>query len=283
MADAQQELDGIADALYGLAPEEFTAARNARAAEVSGELARSIRALRKPAVAAWAVNLLVRDGQLGQAVELSAALREAQDELSAAELTQLGRQRRQLVASLARRAAELAREAGTTLTPAVRDAVSATINAAVVDETAAAAVLTGRLLKPLDAGDLDAVDPSEIVAGSLPDGAAPPPPPSRNELAERRTRKAAEAAAREAEHAASDAERELARVEARLTTARERAGHLRDRVEELRAELERVLRDAEAADADAERLDGERTDAASRAKTAARVAERARAAVPAPR
>ncbi|MFZ8420371.1 hypothetical protein ACO1MI_13740, partial [Staphylococcus aureus] len=87
-------------------------ARNARAEEVGGTVGRRIAKLRKPTLAAWAVNLLARDGQLGEAVELSQALREAQDDADAAEMTRLGRQRRQLVAALARRAADLAAEAG---------------------------------------------------------------------------------------------------------------------------------------------------------------------------
>jgi hypothetical protein len=279
MADPTDPLDGAADQLYALPPEEFTAARNIRATDAKGDLAKRIKALRKPAVAAWAVNLLVRDGQLAQAVELSAALREAQDDLDAKELTQLGRQRRQLVASLTRRAGELVRDNGGTFGPAVQEAVSNTINAAVMDEAAAAAVLTGRLIKPLEAGDLDNIDVTEVVAGSIPAQETRPAPP-RNDLAERRARKAAEAAAQAAERTASEAERELARIEARRTKAHERAELLQERIEELRAELDRVTADAEAADADAQRLDAEREAAASRAKTAAHDAERARAAVP---
>ena len=124
MPEKPDALDAAADALYALPPEEFTAARNARAGEASGDLAKQIKAFRKPAVAAWAVNLLVRDGQLAQAVELAAALREAQDDLDAKELTQLGRQRRQLVASLTKRAAELATQNGVPLSFFFNDSAS---------------------------------------------------------------------------------------------------------------------------------------------------------------
>lgn len=279
MAETADDLDAVADALYALPPEEFTAARNARAAEASGELAKRIGALRKPAVAAWAVNLLVRDGQLGQAVELSAALREAQDELSAAELRQLGAQRRQLVASLVRRAAALAQERGAALSPAVRDAVSHTINAAVLDEAAAAAVLSGRLVKPLEPGETDAAALSALVAGTLPHS-APTPAPARDDLAARRARKAAETAAREAERAASDAARELARIEVQRTKAHERAERLHERVEELRAELDRMRQESETADAELAEREQQRDAAASRAEAATVEAERARAAVP---
>ena len=59
MAD---RLVDVADDLYGVAPAGFIAARGARAAELSGdkELAARVKELRKPAPAAWVVNLLDR-------------------------------------------------------------------------------------------------------------------------------------------------------------------------------------------------------------------------------
>ena len=61
---ADMDLDAAVDELYGLAPEEFLARRTALAATAkrAGDvgLARQITALRKPTVAAWAVNLLAR-------------------------------------------------------------------------------------------------------------------------------------------------------------------------------------------------------------------------------
>lgn len=274
MGDAADELDDIAAQLYVLPPADFTAARNARAAAASGDLARTLKALRKPSVAAWAVNLLTADGQLAEAVDLSRALHEAQDDLDAAELAKLGRQRRALVAGLARRASELATDAGATLSPAVRDEVEKTVNAAILDAAAAASVLTGRLVRTVTSGE----HAEDAVAGSVP-GVPDRPQPSRDDLAERRARKAAETAAREAARAASDADRELARVDARLGKARERADHLRERIDELRAELERFARDADAADEKVDGLETERAEASDRAKKAAAAAERARAAV----
>ncbi|MEV7692749.1 transposase [Microbacterium sp. NPDC089189] len=279
MSDPDASLDDAARALYGVAPEGFVAARTARAAAASGPLAAQITALRKPTVAAWAVNLLVGEGYLAEAVELSAALREAQDDLDARELTALGRQRRQVVAALTRRAAELAAARGTTLSPGARDAVSATINAAVLDERAAAAVLSGRLLRTLDGGDVDALDRGDLVAGSVPSAAPPPSASSRDELASRRAQKAAAAAAREAERVASDAARALARLEARAASARELADARRERAAHLRADLERADADAADAEAEAARLDAEREAARAAAETAAREAERARRAL----
>ncbi len=272
------QLDAIAAELYALPPEEFTEARNARAAASDRALAARLKALRKPTAAAWAVDLLARDGQLAEALQLASALREAQDDLDAAELSRLSRQRRQLVTALATQAVGLARDRGVTVSPAAREDVEKTINAAVMDAAAAAAVMTGRLVRALEASGFDAVDVSEAVGGSMP-GVPDAPPPSRDDLAERRARKAAERALREAERASGEAERELTRIDAKLAKSRERGDHLRERIDDLRAELARLEADAEKADRDTARLDEERTDAAARAKAAQKQAEKARDAV----
>ncbi len=269
------QLDAIAVELYALPPEEFTDARNARAAASDRALAARVKALRKPTASAWAVDLLARDGQLAEALELAGALREAQDDLDAAELGRLSRQRRSLVSALATQAVDLARDRGVTVSAAARSDVEKTINAAVMDAAAAAAVMTARLVRPLEASGFDAVDVSDAVGGSLP-GVPDAPPPSRDDLAERRARKAAEKALREAERASGEAERELTRVEAKLDKSRERGDLLRERIDDLRTELARLEADAEKTDQATARLDEERTDAAARAKKAMRQAEKAR-------
>lgn len=280
VAASGNSVDEVAVALYRMPPDAFTAARDERAATADAADAARIKGLRKPVVAAWAVNLLVADGQLAEAVDLAAALREAQDDLDAAELRRLGTQRQQLVASLAKRAAALAAEAGHPLADSAREAVAQTINAAVMDARAAAAVLTGRLRKPLDAGALDDLDAAEVVAGSPPGETAARPASDPDELAVRRARKAAERAAREAERAATAAERDRVAAEAAERKAREHADLVRERVAEVRAQLERLVSDEEAADQELARREERLREAASAAKAAAREAERARDAVP---
>ena len=268
-----QQLDEIAVELYALPPEQFTAARNARAAASDRALAVQVKALRKPTVAAWAVDRLAREGQLADALELAGALREAQEDLDAAELSRLGRQRRQLVAALAAQAVELAKDAGVSVSGAARDDVEKTINAAVMDAAAAAAVMSARLVKPLEAGAFEPDDLADALGGSVPGVAAPPP---RDDLAERRARKAAEKAAREAERAANEAERELAKIEAQRDKARERADHVGERIDDLRRDLERLEAESAALTAELAELDGNHAEAASRARTAAKDADRAR-------
>jgi len=275
-SDDDALLDEAAAELLALPPARFTVARAERAAAASGNVGRRIAKLRKPTVAAWAVNLLVRDGRLGEAIELAHALREAQDDLDAAELARLGKQRRQLVAALARRAGELAAEAGTPLSAAMADAVEKTVNAAVVDPDVAAAVLTGRLVSPVDLAQVDSDGLGDLVAGSVPEALAPAAP--RDDLAARRARKAAERAVREAERAHADAARENAAADRRVATARERADRARERVEGLRADLARAETEAAEADMVVAQREKEQKDAVAATRAAHRAVERAEAA-----
>lgn len=269
--------DGIAAELLAVPPADFVSARNARAADAAAdaELAAGIRGLRKPTVAAWAVNLLSRDASFREALELSSALREAQDDLDAAELARLGRQRRALVAALARRSAELAADAGVPLSAAARDEVQRTVNAAIVDAVAGAVVAAGRLVRTLEPGSLEPEALQDRVAGSIPGaadsaGASGASGGSRDDLAERRSRREAEKRRREAQREASEAGRALARAEERRASARERADRLHERAEELRRDLARVSEDAERADAAVDELD----DAVASARQTLAAAER---------
>ena len=272
-------LDEVAFGLYALTPDEFTAARNAAAKATDDKvLGRRIMDLRKPTAAAYAVDLLARDAgdQLAEAIELSAALREAQDDLDGAELARLGRQRRALVAALAGQASALAKDRGVTVSSAALADVEQTLNAAVTDAAAAAAVLTARLARPLAASGLEPVDLEGAVGGSVPGVADAPPPQPRDDLAERRARRAAQTAAREAAKAASEADRALAKSDARLTKAREKADRLSERIADLRAQLAQYEADAEAAAAELDAAEAEQTDAASVARSARKTAESAR-------
>jgi predicted ribosome quality control (RQC) complex YloA/Tae2 family protein len=275
-ADDDAALDEIAVELYALSPEEFTAARNARAAASGGQLAARVKTLRKPTVAAWAVDRLARKGQLAEALELAGALREAQEDLDAAELSRLGRERRALVAALAKQAVDLAKEAGVTVSAPAREDVEKTINAAVLDAAAAAAVMSARLVKPLEAGAFEQDDLADALGGSVPGATVTA---RRDDLAERRARKAAEKAAREAERALNEAERLLAQVEERRDKAHERADHVAERIDDLRRDLERLESESSALTAELARLDEEHAAAASHARTASKEADRARRAL----
>ena len=87
---AEPDLLTIADALYAGPLGEFTPTRDARAKELKADkaLAAAVKGLRKPSLAAWVVNLLVRREaeQVAQVLTVGEALREAQATLDGEEL-----------------------------------------------------------------------------------------------------------------------------------------------------------------------------------------------------
>ncbi|QPP09780.1 hypothetical protein G4Z16_28970 [Streptomyces bathyalis] len=151
------ELDDVADELYGLRPQEFTAARDdrARRARAGGqrELAASIRALHRPTLAAWASNLLVREQgqQVAPLLRLGEELRGAHRNLDGAQLRTLSHQQHQLVNALTEQAGRLAADAGQPLSPQARHEVAQTLHAVLADPDAAQEWAAGRLAKPLTA------------------------------------------------------------------------------------------------------------------------------------
>jgi len=275
-------LEAIAAELCALPPKEFTAARDARADDIGDlALAQAVRGLRKPLMAAWTVNLFARErsAELAQALELAAQLREAQEELDARSLTQLGRQRRALIRALAQQAGELATTRGERITPATADAVERTLNAAMFHAAAAAAVASGRLIRPLDPANDDPAEAAEAVAGDLDLGAPASGAPARpDELAARRARKAAERDLHDAERALAQGEREREALVRRQKAADEKAERLSDRLDELeqeitrtRAELGRQTKERDALEAGRADLE-DRVGAARRALTDAKAA-----------
>lgn len=152
--DDPRELVGqAADELYGLPPEDFTAARDGkvRAARDAGDraLAAAIGRLRKPTVTAWVLNLLVRDQpEVGeQLIELGADLRQAQETLSGPALKELGGQRQKLVSALVRSARRIAAREGHQVTQATSFELEQTLHAALADPAVAEQVAAGRLVK----------------------------------------------------------------------------------------------------------------------------------------
>jgi hypothetical protein len=273
-------LESIADELYGLAPAEFTAARNAKLREVKDsadkELAARVQALRKPSPAAWGVNLLARHraDELEQLADLGESMRDAQAELDRAELGELTRQRRQVVAALAKQASALASEAHHTLTPAVLEEVAQTLQAALGDPAAAAAVRSGRLVRPLEAVGFEAVDLTDAVAA--PDASMTSAP--RKESRKAPVRDLVEVrAAKEAEKRADEADAEVKRLDRRI----EQVEDGRDRLEAKLAEFEERVREVEEqirdADRDARALHRDRDKAKRSADDLRSEAERLRA------
>ena len=286
----------LADGLYALPLGDFTPARDALVKEhkADKELAARLKALKRPSLAAWVVNLLVRRdaGQVEQVLEVGAALREAQANLDGEELRALTRQRRQLTAAVTTRARGLAREDGVKVTQAVADQVEATLTAAMVDEGASRAVRSGLLVASLVATGLGDVDVAPALAApeALGFTAAErePEPVGRPELhvvpdpeADAKARRAAEErlaaatseddAAREAaEAAAADVEQ----LQARSLQLQAEVDELRARIAQLEADLEE--NDDELSDAEDVQAEADETAAETAQAVAAAEAELAR-------
>lgn len=173
-----EALADIADRLYAGDLDGFVAARAAAAKEAAGqdkELAAAVRALAKPSVAAWAVNMLARHRPdvLAGLATLGGEMRSAQESLDAAALRGLARERRTMLADAVDTARAVAKEQGRAISDPMAADVEETLRALTADEGAAAAVASGRLLKVLSADGVNRVDLGGAVA--LP-GMLPPPP-----------------------------------------------------------------------------------------------------------
>ncbi|AKJ08884.1 hypothetical protein ABB07_02215 [Streptomyces incarnatus] len=300
------DLDTVADELYGLRPEEFVAARDRRAldARKAGDqaLAKEIGALRRPSLAAWAGNLLVRrqPEEVQPLLDLGESLRRAHRELDGPRLRKLVRRQSEVIGALGRQARRLAAEAGRPVGEGVQREVEETLHAVLADPEAAREWAAGRLVKPLSATfgfpEADAtvlalrpVAPAatrgkrhaqlEAPGGRGPERKrAETEEPKRGE-AERKRAEAAERAdelahrrrLNEARGAARDAERDLRTREAEAEAAGREAEEARDRL----AEAERRVRELRARLRDAEEEQQRSRDDEREARDRARQADRA--------
>jgi hypothetical protein len=146
--------------LYGLPLEEFTPARDALAKELKAaghkDEAAEVKALRKPTLAAWALNRAARGHP--DAVErlrsAGADLRAAQSEALAGDASRLrdaGRALADEVDRVSGLAADALRAAGRPATAAQQEKLAATLRTAAVDDTAGDALARGVLVDDLEA------------------------------------------------------------------------------------------------------------------------------------
>lgn len=262
------DLDTVADELYGLRPEDFVAARDRRAldARKAGDqaLAKEIGALRRPSLAAWVGNLLVRrqPEEVQPLLELGEELRRAHRELDGPQLRRLVRRQGEVIGGLGRQARRLAAEAGRPVGEGVQREVEETLHAVLADPEAAREWAAGRLVKPLsatfgfpeaDEGVLDhrpaaraATRAKKRAQGREPGGRGAERKRGRakepeDELAHRRRLNEARRAARDAERDLRARETEAEAAGREAEKARDRVTAAAERVRELRVRL----RDAE--------------------------------------
>jgi hypothetical protein len=258
------DLEGRIDALYALPLDRFTAERDALAAELkaagAADDARTVKALRKPVVSAWAVNALARDDPDGVA-ELGALGRRLRD---AQRLALSGGDAEPLRDALEERRALVGRLAAATRGILERegqggasqaDEIAATLDAAAVDEEAAAAVAAGRLVRPMRPPAAFGGAPALTV---LPGGRRPTAEPEdtgadAREQAKRATELRRELAA--AETRARRAEEAVERARTKLDEAERRRVELRERLREAETELRGATLEAKRAAATLSRLE----------------------------
>ncbi|MGW7266975.1 hypothetical protein [Streptomyces sp. NPDC054842] len=294
------DADTVADELYGLRPDQFTAVRaqRAAAARTAGdrELARRISALRRPSLSAWCCNLLVRErpDEIQPLVQLGEALRQAHQELDGEQLRRLAGQQQALIGALAQQAERLAAEAGHPIGEGARQEVRDTLQAVLGDPDAAREWAAGRLTKALSpAVGFPAVPQASAVPPKAPPRESAPrakaTKPRKADRADDAARQRREKQLAEARRAAEDAQRDLlaretetpeaeraAREAAELADAlRERVGELRRRIGELTEDLDRTEDEQRRARADG-RVARERERAArNRLRTARARAQKA--------
>ena len=253
------DLAAASDELYGLVPEKFTARRAelADAARAAGdaEARAEILAMRKPTVAAWAVNLVVREDEdrVQELLTIASELRAAQRGLAADRMRELSDQRRTIIAALTRAARERTKQAGRPIADSALREVQASFEAAVADENAERALRTGRLTTAMSYSGFGEVDISDAVAAldarprlAVITGAAGREPPR----------------AKPDPNAARRAQA-LERAGAQLAEATQRRDELLAEAEQLRRRLADIEREIKPADA-AVRAAQRRVDAAAR-------------------
>jgi hypothetical protein len=252
------------DDLYGLALDRFIPERASlvRALRSDGEREQAavVAAVRKPSVAAWAVNQLIRT-QRAEVQELFAvgdALREAQagvlaGRAGARDLREAAARERDAVAALVATAQGLLTSGGHELSAATVERVAETLHAAALDDEARTQVSEGRLVRELRHVGLGAGLGGAVAAPAKPPARQAPgrrPASGRKATSERKAAQVAEAAQRrEREEARKqaralerDAAREVDRAQRGLRTAQER----QERAAEALRQAETAVQDAEA-------------------------------------
>lgn len=233
------DLNAAIEELYRVPPSEFvqTRRRLAEAAQAEGDepAAKRIRALRRPTVSAWAVNLLVReqDDLVRELLELGEEIRRGWAE--GEDPTRFDRVRDLAVAEAVRVAGSLVEATGRPLGEQAAREVEETLQAAIADPEAAEEVRSGRLTHPRShAGFALPGAPSGAEAGE-----------GRDRAREERLRKRLE----QLEHRAAElaAERDALRREvAHVEEEEERLRHRLDQLRLHRSAVRRRLEDAEA-------------------------------------
>ncbi|AEV72283.1 hypothetical protein MycrhN_1669 [Mycolicibacterium rhodesiae NBB3] len=233
------------DALYAAKLADFTPLRTKLAAEAKkrgdAEAAKQISAARKPTTAAHVVNVLVLNDPTvrGRLTDLGERLRAAHAGMDGSVIRELTTEQRRLIDELARAAFE---QAELNATAALRDDVTATLQAAIADPDVAARL--GRLTKAEQWSGFGEFGDTAIVFKPVPkkQTKAEPTPQAAEKGddkgdAERRRRQQARAELAAAEHAKAEADDALDELQSDLAAARLRRDDARRRLADAESAL----------------------------------------------
>jgi phage-related minor tail protein len=302
MAAAASDIDG----LFQLPPDEFTAARNALAAQLKkagrGDEADRVKALAKPPVSAWTVNQLYWHHR--KAFDRLLAVGERFKKAQAAQLE--GRKgdlrepleaRRQTLAELSKLAATVLRDAGHNPSPDTMRRVTTTLEALATYGTHPGAPPAGRLTEDVDPPGFEAVAaliphagrglrgtaPTRVIPfqqrelrGSKKSKASPEELEQQRDAERKAQLAAAKTALQEAERTLRAARKSAEQAEAALKKAAGRAKEAEKAKADLEKRWEKVVAEADATRQDARRVASEAEDAAQGVEDAERALEKAR-------
>jgi len=254
--------------LFELPPGSFVAARDELARRLKGEgrsaEAAEVRSLRRPTVAAWAVNQVARrhPEDVTELLAAGAALRQAQRKMmsgvKAGGFRQAMERRRRVVTRLSNAAEEILRDSGHG-SPGVLDAISATFEAASLDESTAEQVRAGRLSKEVAApAGFGPASGLELIPG----GAGTEEKPSKPD----HSRQDAAREARSLANAAGQARRQAIKAREEADRAEAKADRLKQEAEAARIEAREASRWARDRESEATRAQSEADRAARRAE-----------------
>lgn len=216
------------DRLYAAPVEEFTATRNALANELSDDKdsAASIKALKKPNLAAWALNQLARKhaDELDELFAVTDKLRSAQRRVmsggKASELRKATDARNAVVGKLTKLAESILTQGGHGASSATLSGIGESLVAVASDEQGAELLRKGRLSRELEPSPFIDVGGLTLVESA-----------DEEEEAEPKTDASATQEARRA-----------------LAEARDRVRDAREALKAAKGEAQRLAREAEAAD-----------------------------------
>jgi hypothetical protein len=245
------------------------------------EESRVIRALRRPTVAAWAVNQLVRrrPDDIDELLEAGASLRRAQRKvlsgIRSAEFREASERRRRLVTGLLRIAEDILRESGRT-SAGIEEAVRSTLEAASLDDQSGEIVRAGRLSKELPPpSSFGAVE--GLGLAPAPREAAPPPAKPRAKRGAEKQKEEARALRAQRDQAVKEAKglvEKAAQARRAAIRAREQADRVEARADRLRQEADKARVEARVVGKKSQQAETEATRAQEAADRAVRRAEK---------